>query len=84
MKRSIDILLGDDARIEHESRGARERAAFEYSPEWLGARDRFSSGRSVPIAVIRRFDRTPGGGRIPYVSAATLMGADLDLRGRGA
>lgn len=27
----------------------------------------------VPVAVIRRFDRT-GGGRIPYVSAATLMG----------
>ncbi len=30
----------------------------------------------VPVTLIRRFDRTPGGGRIPYVSAATLLGAD--------
>ncbi|HWQ92477.1 MAG TPA: type II toxin-antitoxin system HipA family toxin [Clostridia bacterium] len=30
----------------------------------------------VPVTLIRRFDRTAGGGRIPYVSAATLLGAD--------
>jgi serine/threonine-protein kinase HipA len=30
----------------------------------------------VPVALIRRFDRTGEGGRIPYVSAATLLGAD--------
>jgi serine/threonine-protein kinase HipA len=30
----------------------------------------------VPVALIRRFDRTGKGGRIPYVSAATLLGAD--------
>jgi len=30
----------------------------------------------VPVTLIRRFDRTGGGGRIPYVSAATLLGAD--------
>jgi serine/threonine-protein kinase HipA len=30
----------------------------------------------VPVALIRRFDRTLNGGRIPYVSAATLVGAD--------
>jgi serine/threonine-protein kinase HipA len=30
----------------------------------------------VPVALIRRFDRTVAGGRIPYVSAATLLGAD--------
>ena len=28
----------------------------------------------VPVTLIRRFDRTGGGGRIPYVSAATLLG----------
>jgi serine/threonine-protein kinase HipA len=30
----------------------------------------------LPVALIRRFDRTDDGGRIPYVSAATLLGAD--------
>lgn len=30
----------------------------------------------VPVALIRRFDRTQNGGRIPYVSAATLLGVD--------
>jgi serine/threonine-protein kinase HipA len=30
----------------------------------------------VPVALIRRFDRTDDGGRIPYVSAATLLGVD--------
>jgi serine/threonine-protein kinase HipA len=30
----------------------------------------------VPVALIRRFDRTAEGGRIPYVSAATLLGVD--------
>jgi serine/threonine-protein kinase HipA len=28
------------------------------------------------VALIRRFDRTGSGGRIPYVSAATLLGVD--------
>jgi len=30
----------------------------------------------VPVALIRRFDRMDDGGRIPYASAATLLGAD--------
>lgn len=30
----------------------------------------------IPVALIRRFDRTSDGGRIPYVSAATLLGVD--------
>jgi len=32
----------------------------------------------VPVALIRRFDRTDGGRRLMYVSAATLLGADSD------
>ena len=31
--------------------------------------------RGTPVAIIRRFDRAPGGGRIPYVSGATLLQA---------
>lgn len=30
----------------------------------------------VPVALIRRFDRPEGGGRLMYVSAATLLGAE--------
>ncbi len=29
----------------------------------------------LPVAVIRRFDRVPGGGRIPYLSAGSMMHA---------
>jgi serine/threonine-protein kinase HipA len=32
----------------------------------------------LPVAVIRRFDRLPGGGRIPYCSAATMLGVSGD------
>jgi serine/threonine-protein kinase HipA len=30
----------------------------------------------VPVALIHRFDRPRGGGRVPYISAATLLGAE--------
>lgn len=30
----------------------------------------------TPVALIRRFDRPPGGGRLMYVSAATMLGAE--------
>jgi serine/threonine-protein kinase HipA len=30
----------------------------------------------VPVALIRRFDRTPDGRRLMYVSAATLLGVE--------
>jgi serine/threonine-protein kinase HipA len=32
----------------------------------------------LPVAVIRRFDRLPSGGRIPYCSAATMLGVSGD------
>lgn len=40
------------------------------------AEARLVDSDGVPVALIRRFDRTAEGGRIPYVSAATLLGAD--------
>jgi serine/threonine-protein kinase HipA len=40
------------------------------------AEARLVGGNGVPVALIRRFDRTDRGGRIPYVSAATLLGVD--------
>ena len=40
------------------------------------AEARLVDSDGVPVALVRRFDRTGAGGRIPYVSAATLLGAD--------
>lgn len=40
------------------------------------AEARLVDSDGLPVALIRRFDRTDDGGRIPYVSAATLLGAD--------
>ena len=53
MKRSIDILLGDDmrpvGRLRFESRGARQSAGFEYHPEWLAAKDCFALEPGLPL-----------------------------------
>ena len=37
---------------------------------------RLIDSEGAPVALIRRFDRLPGGGRQMYVSAATMLGAD--------
>lgn len=38
----------------------------------------------APVALIRRFDRPPGGGRLMYVSAATMIGAEAGDPGEHA
>jgi serine/threonine-protein kinase HipA len=40
------------------------------------AEARLVDSDGLPVALIRRFDRTANGGRIPYESAATLLGAN--------
>ena len=40
------------------------------------AEARLIDSGGVPVALIRRFDRVAGGGRLMYVSAATMLGAD--------
>jgi serine/threonine-protein kinase HipA len=40
------------------------------------AEARLVDSDGAPVALIRRFDRTVDGGRIPYLSAATLLGSD--------
>ena len=42
------------------------------------AQARIVDSAGAPVAVIRRFDRTLDGKRIPYMSAATLLGAGSD------
>lgn len=40
------------------------------------AEARLVDSDGAPVALIRRFDRTAGGGRLMYVSAATMIGAE--------
>ena len=40
------------------------------------AEARLVESDGMPVALIRRFDRSPGGGRLMYVSAATMLGAE--------
>ncbi|MBA3846282.1 MAG: type II toxin-antitoxin system HipA family toxin [Planctomycetes bacterium] len=40
------------------------------------ARARLVSSDGVPVALIRRFDRSPGGGRMMYLSAASMLGVE--------
>ncbi|MDI1320466.1 MAG: type II toxin-antitoxin system HipA family toxin [bacterium] len=42
------------------------------------AQARLVDSDGLPVALIRRFDRTEGDGRLMYVSAATLLGVDPD------
>jgi serine/threonine-protein kinase HipA len=39
---------------------------------------RLVESEGEPVAVIRRFDRPDGGGRLMYVSAATMLGVEAD------
>ena len=40
------------------------------------AEARLVDSDGIPVALIRRFDRTADGARLPYISAATMLGAD--------
>lgn len=42
------------------------------------AKARIISVQGAPVAIIRRFDRTPEQARIPYISGATLLQANRD------
>jgi serine/threonine-protein kinase HipA len=64
----MDVLIGDDprlvARLEYEGRGARERAAFEYSPGWLGSADRFTIDPALQLVAGMQFHRRSAAGSI--------------------
>ncbi len=42
------------------------------------AQSRLAQSEGVAVAVIRRFDRPDGGGRLMYASAATMLGVEAD------
>jgi serine/threonine-protein kinase HipA len=45
---------------------------------------RLADSDGVPVALVRRFDRPEGGGRLLYVSAATMLGAEPNDPGEHA
>ncbi len=45
---------------------------------------RLIDSAGTPVALIQRFDRPPGGGRLMYISAATMLGAEPGDHGEHA
>ena len=74
MKRTIQVLLGDEARpvgtLHYDVRGARESAAFTYSDEWLAAKDGFALEPGLPLVVGPQFHRKVAQGSIFHAAFA--------------
>lgn len=64
--------IGDDRAV---TRGEVLALALARRAGISAAAARLATIEAVPIALIRRFDRTDGGARIPYLSAASLLQA---------
>jgi serine/threonine-protein kinase HipA len=76
MKRTIQVCLGDDARLvgtlHYDISGARERAAFAYDEAWLAASDRFALEPGLPLVAGAQFHRKiPDGSVFPAALADT-------------
>ncbi|MDO8543019.1 MAG: type II toxin-antitoxin system HipA family toxin [Opitutaceae bacterium] len=76
MKRTIQVCLGDEARVvgtlHFESSGTRERAAFAYNAAWLAAPDRFALEPGLPLVAGAQFHRKlPEGSVFPAALADT-------------
>lgn len=74
MKRTIQILLGDEARLvgtlNYDVRGARESAAFTYADEWLAAKDSFALEPGLPLVSGPQFRRKVAQGSIFHAAIA--------------
>jgi serine/threonine-protein kinase HipA len=74
MKRTITVAIGDSGRqlgmLRFDAQGARERAAFEYAPEWLTAADRFEIEPALPLVQGPQFHRQVRGGSVFHGSIA--------------
>ena len=68
MKATIDVLVGEDARlvgrIRYNAEGARENAAFEYDAAWLAAADRFAVDPSLPLVRGAQFHKRARDGSV--------------------
>jgi serine/threonine-protein kinase HipA len=74
MKRTIQVLLGDQARLvgmlHYDVRGARESAAFTYAEEWLAAGDKFPLEPGLPLVAGPQFHRKVAQGSIFHSAIA--------------
>lgn len=74
MKRTIQVLIGDEARqvgtLHYDVRGARESAAFIYADEWLAADDKFALEPGLPLVAGPQFHRKVAQGSIFHAAFA--------------
>ncbi|HEY5049083.1 MAG TPA: type II toxin-antitoxin system HipA family toxin [Rhizomicrobium sp.] len=73
MKRTIDVILDDGPQVgtlRYDLQGRRENAAFEYSAEWLGDRNRFALGPTLPLQAGLQFHRKSKGGSFFHAAIA--------------
>ncbi|MCX6903499.1 MAG: HipA N-terminal domain-containing protein [Verrucomicrobia bacterium] len=68
MKRTIKVFVGDEASwvgtLHYDAVGSRERAAFEYSENWLAAADRFPIEPALPLVAEPQFHRKVQNGSV--------------------
>lgn len=67
MKRSIDIYLGEGpqvGRLHYDLQGRRENAAFEYTPEWLAAEERFTLDPTLRLLAGPQFHKKAAEGSV--------------------
>jgi serine/threonine-protein kinase HipA len=74
MKRTIQVLLGDEARLvgtlHYDVRGPRESAAFTYADEWLAPRNGFALEPGLPLVAGPQFHRQGAQGSIFHAAFA--------------
>lgn len=73
MKRTIDVILDDGPQVgtlRHDLQGRRENAAFEYGADWLGDRNRFALGPTLPLQAGPQFHRKTKDGSLFHAAIA--------------
>jgi serine/threonine-protein kinase HipA len=74
MKRTIQVFLGDEARLvgtlHYDVRGARESAAFVYADEWLVANDKFALEPGLPLVAGPQYHKKVAQGSIFHAAFA--------------
>lgn len=74
MRRTIEVLIGDEARslglIHYNQQGARESATFEYNPDWLAAAERFAVDPALPLVTGPQFHRKTRDGSVFHPAIA--------------
>lgn len=74
MNRTIDVCMGDDARLvgrlRYDQQGARERASFEYDATWLNADNSFAIEPGLPMVAGPQFHRKVRDGSVFHPALA--------------